>query len=180
MRGMAQTESIVLGGGCFWCLDALYRRVKGVTKVTSGYAGGEGDKPSYWDLHSPGNSHAEVVQVEFDPKQIDLHTILEIFWAMHDPTTLNKQMHDEGPEYRSVILYSSKEQKQVIDQSVEDTAKKLWSKPLTTEIKPLDTFWPAEDYHQDYFNKNPEQGYCQVIINPKLAKFKQKFSHLIQ
>lgn len=177
---MAGTESIVLGGGCFWCLDALYRRVKGVTNVTSGYAGGESGKPSYWDLHSPGNTHAEVVQVTFDSRQIDLHTILGIFWAMHDPTTLNKQMYDEGPEYRSIILFNSKEQKKVIDQSIEDTAKELWSKPITTEVKPLEEFWPAEDYHQDYFNKNPEQGYCQVIINPKLAKFKHKFSHLLK
>lgn len=176
---MAKSDSIVLGGGCFWCLDALYRRVKGITSVVSGYAGGDGGKPSYWDLHSPGNKHAEVVKVEFDLGQIDLHTILDIFWTMHDPTSLNKQMYDEGPEYRSIILFNSKEQKQVIDQSIEDTAKNLWSKPITTEIKPLDQFWPAEDYHQDYFNKNPEQGYCQIIINPKLAKFKQKFSHLL-
>lgn len=176
---MAKIESIVLGGGCFWCLDALYRRVKGVVKVTTGYAGGDRPNPTYWDLHTSSNMHAEVVQVVFNPAEISLGTILDIFWAMHDPTTRNKQMFDEGPEYRSIILYGSDAQKKAIDDSIERTAKKLWSKPLTTEIEQLDTFWPAEDFHQDYFNKNPEQGYCQIIINPKLAKFKQKFAHLL-
>ena len=174
------SESIVLGGGCFWCLDALYRRVKGVVTVTAGYAGGDTQNPTYWDLHTSENMHAEVIKVEFDPGQIDLKTILDIFWAMHDPTTRNKQMYDEGPEYRSIILYNSDEQKGIVDASVVNTAKKLWSKPITTEIEPLDTFWPAEDFQQDYFNKNPEQGYCQIIINPKLIKFKQKFSHLLK
>lgn len=172
-------KSIVLGGGCFWCLDAIYRRVKGVTKVTSGYAGGDTENPNYWDLHTSSNMHAEVVRVEFDTEKIDLKTILDIFWVMHDPTSRNKQMYDEGPEYRSIILYEPN-QKEVIDNSIEQTAKKLWSKPLTTEIKPLDKFWPAEDAHQDFYNKNPEQGYCQVIINPKLRKFKQKFEHLLK
>lgn len=175
-----KTESIVLGGGCFWCLDALYRRVKGVTKVTSGYAGGDKQNPNYWDLHKPGNSHAEVVKVEFDPKVIALETILEIFWVMHDPTTLNQQGHDIGLEYRSIILFSSLVQKEEVEKSIEKTAKKLWSKPLTTEIKQLEKFWPAEEEQQNFFNKNPEQGYCQIIINPKLAKFKQKFSKLIE
>lgn len=172
-------ESIVLGGGCFWCLDALYRRVKGVTGVTSGYAGGASQNPTYWDIHAPGNTHAEVIQISFNPTRISLATILDIFWAMHDPTTLNKQGYDEGVEYRSIILYNSDTQKRIIDQSIEKTAKKLWSKPLTTEVKPLEQFWPAEETHQDYFNKNPEQGYCQVIINPKVAKLKSKFSHLL-
>lgn len=175
-----KTESVVLGGGCFWCLDALYRRVKGVKDVTSGYSGGEKQNPTYWDLHSPDNSHAEVVRVEFDPKVIKLDTILEIFWAMHDPTTRNQQGYDIGVEYRSIILYCSVEQKKNIDSSIEKVAKKLWSKPITTEIKPLEVFWPAEEEQQDWFNKHPEQGYCQIIINPKLAKFKQKFVHLLK
>lgn len=177
---MAKTESIVLGGGCFWCLDALYRRVEGVTSVTAGYAGGDRPNPTYWDLHTSKNMHAEVVQVEFDPSIIRVEMILDIFWAMHDPTTLNKQMFDEGPEYRSIILYNSEAQKKAIDDSVERTAKKLWTKPITTEIKQLETFWEAEEEQQNWYAKHPEQGYCQIIINPKLAKFKQKFSHLIK
>lgn len=173
------SESIVLGGGCFWCFDALYRRVKGVLKVAVGYAGGDKPNPTYWDLHAPGNTHAEVVQIEFNPSEISLDTILDIFWTMHDPTTRNKQMYDEGVEYRSIILYTSEDQKEAIDTSIDRTAKKLWSKPLTTEIKQLEMFWEAEEEQQDYFNRHPEQGYCQIIINPKLAKFKQTFSHLI-
>lgn len=172
-------ESIVLGGGCFWCLDALYRRVKGVISVTSGYAGGTKQSPTYWDLHTPGNTHAEVVQVTFDPSLITLQTILEIFWAMHDPTTLNQQGNDVGVEYRSIILYNSPAQQEEVQQSIESTAKSLWTKPIVTEIKQLDTFWPAEDEHQDYFNKNPEQGYCQIIINPKVVKLKKKFANLL-
>lgn len=175
-----KTESIVLGGGCFWCLDTLYRRVQGVTSVVSGYAGGQQDNPSYWDLHKPDNTHAEVVEVTFDSGIISLDTILEIFWAMHDPTTLNQQGNDIGVEYRSIILYSSDAQKRTIDQSIENTAKKLWDKSITTEIKPLEKFWPAETEQQDYFNKHPEQAYCQVIINPKIVKLKQKFTKLLQ
>lgn len=172
-------ESIVLGGGCFWCLDTLYRRVNGVVEVVSGYAGGEKANPSYWDLHKPGNKHAEVIRVTFDVTQIDLQTILEIFWAMHDPTTLNQQGNDIGVEYRSIILYYSDSQCTVINTSIENTAKKLWQKPLTTEIKPLKKFWPAEEEHQDYFNKHPEKAYCQIIINPKVAKLKRQFTTLL-
>lgn len=174
------SESIVLGGGCFWCLDALYRRVKGVDQVTSGYAGGEKENPNYWDLHHPGNTHAEVVKVDFDSETVSLQTILEIFWAIHNPTTRNQQGADVGIEYRSIILYNNEEQKQVIEKTIEQTAKKLWSKPITTEIKPLDAFYPAEPEHQDFFNKNPDQAYCQIVINPKLTKFKRKFSPLLK
>lgn len=169
-------ESIVLGGGCFWCLDALYRRVKGVTSVTSGYAGGNTQKPTYEQVCTGFTAHAEVIQIAFDPTRVSLKTLLEIFWVMHDPTTKNQQGNDVGTQYRSVIYYTTAQQKKIIDESIDKTAKKLWSKPLTTEVKPLDTFWPAEEYHQDYFNKHPEQGYCQIIINPKLTKFKQRFS----
>ncbi len=170
----------MLGGGCFWCLDALYRRVKGVTNVTSGYAGGKKPHPTYWDLHKPGNKHAEALKVDFSAEAIQQETILEIFWAMHDPTTRNQQGNDVGVEYRSIILYSTEKQKQVVEKSVEKIAKKLWSNPITTEIKLLDVFWPAEEEQQNFFNKNPEQGYCQIIINPKITKFKQKFSELIK
>lgn len=171
-------DSIVLGGGCFWCFDALFRRVKGVTSVVTGYAGGSTPSPSYWDLHKPGNTHAEVVQINFDSTIISLETILDIFWAMHDPTTLNQQGNDIGVEYRSIILYTGS-QLPVIQNSLKQRAHQLWGDTITTEIKPLETFYPAEEEHQDYFNKNPEQGYCQIIINPKLHKFKQKFAHLL-
>lgn len=174
-----QTESIVLGGGCFWCLEALYQRVRGVIKVTSGYAGGNQENPSYDDLHQPGNSHAEVVKLEFDPAVISFETILEIFWTLHDPTTRNRQGNDVGVQYRSIILYSSEKQLKVINQTIETTAKQLWSQPLTTEIRPLETFWPAESYHQNYFNTHPEQAYCQIIINPKVTKLKKKFADLL-
>lgn len=173
------TESIVLGGGCFWCFEAVYQRIIGVVQVESGYAGGTKENPTYWDLHKAGNDHAEVVKVSFNPDQIDLTTILTIFWTLHDPTTLNQQGADIGAEYRSIILYNGDEQKSVIDTSIEETAKKLWPK-VTTEVKPLDTFWKAEDEHQDYFNKHPEQAYCQIVINPRLSKLRAKFSHLLK
>lgn len=176
---MQKTDSIVLGGGCFWCLEALYQRVRGVISVTSGYAGGERDSPSYEDLHQPNNNHAEVVKIEFDPAIISLETILEIFWTLHDPTTLNRQGNDVGAQYRSIIFYSSEAQLTAINKTVETTAQKLWSNPLTTEIKPLDIFWPAEPEHQNYFNSHPEQAYCQIIINPKVSKLKKKFAHLL-
>ena len=172
-------DSIVLGGGCFWCLDALYRQVRGVTEVMSGYAGGDEPNPTYESTHGRNNTHAEVVRVTFDTTVIKTETILEIFWAMHDPTTRNQQGNDIGVEYRSIILYSDKEQKNIVEQSAENVAKKLWSKPITTEIKQLDTFWPAEDYHQSYFDNHPEQAYCQIIINPKIVKLKRKFADLL-
>ena len=177
---MNNRESIVLGGGCFWCLDALYRRVKGVVSVTSGYAGGDTEQPTYEQVSSGTTNHAEVVNVKFNSKEINLETILEIFWAMHDPTTRNQQGNDVGTQYRSAIYYNNDKQKNVIEESLEKVAKKLWNQPITTEIKPIDTFWPAEDYHQDYFSKNPESGYCQIIINPKLNQFKQKFKNKIK
>lgn len=174
-----EEESIVLGGGCFWCLEALYQRVRGVTKVVSGFAGGDSQNPTYEDMHDSNTTHAQTVEVTFDTSQISLGTILEIFWTMHNPTTLNQQDFDIGPGYRSIILYNNEPQKEVVRNSLETVAKKLWSKPITTEIKKLDTFWQAEDYHQNWFNKHPEQAYCQVIINPKVIKLKKKFASLI-
>jgi peptide-methionine (S)-S-oxide reductase len=173
-------ESIVLGGGCFWCIEAIYKRVRGVEKVTSGYAGGDFANPSYEQLHDLDTHHAEVVKVDFDPSIIKLDKILEIFWHVHDPTTLNRQGGDAGEQYRSVILYPDDEQKQIIDSSIEDVAKQLWEQPLTTEVKKLDVFYEAEDYHQDYFAKNPEAGYCQIVINPKVTKFEPKFADILK
>lgn len=177
---MNSNETIILGGGCFWCLDAAYRRVKGVIGVVSGYAGGQWPDPSYERVTTGTTGHAEVVQVEFDAQIINLETILEIFWTLHDPTTLNRQGNDAGTQYRSIILYNSPEQQAQIQESIDKTAAKLWGDHITTEVVPLEKFYPAEDYHQDYFNKNPEQGYCQVIINPKLAKLTKKFAQLLK
>lgn len=174
------SESIVLGGGCFWCLDAAYRRVKGITGVTSGYAGGHWPHPTYERVVTGTTGHAEVVKVDFDPTIISLETILEIFWTLHDPTTLNRQGNDVGTQYRSLILFNSPAQETKIQASVTQTAIPLWGENITTEIIPLEKFYPAEDYHQDYFNKNPDQGYCQVIINPKLAKLTKKFAQLLK
>ncbi|HSX53542.1 MAG TPA: peptide-methionine (S)-S-oxide reductase MsrA [Patescibacteria group bacterium] len=172
-------ESIVLGGGCFWCLDAAYRLVKGVTDVTSGYAGGTVPNPTYEQVYSKSTGHAEVVKVDFDSKIISLEDILNIFWIQHDPTSLNRQMYDEGPEYRSIILYSDESQKQLVEKSKKE-AQKLWDKPIVTEVVPLKMFYAAEDSHQNYFEKHPEASYCQIIINPKLKKLREKFATLLK
>lgn len=172
-------QSIVLGGGCFWCLEAAYQMVKGVNKVTSGYAGGHWPDPTYERVTSGTTGHAEVVKVEFDPGQITLDTILDIFWTIHDPTTKDRQGHDIGTQYRSVILYSGDRQKRIAEAS-RDAAQDLVEDPIVTEIKPLDNFYAAEAYHQNYFRNNPEQGYCQVVINPKLTKLKAKHAPLLK
>ncbi|MFI5240559.1 MAG: peptide-methionine (S)-S-oxide reductase MsrA [Candidatus Saccharimonadia bacterium] len=170
-----QFESTVLGGGCFWCLEAAYQEVAGIHKVTSGYAGGSVPNPSYDQVTSGRTGHAEVVQLEFDPSIITYAEILEIFWILHDPTSLNRQGHDVGTQYRSVIFYKSETQASQAKASI-DSAKKFWDKPIVTELAPLDTFYPAEDYQQNYFRNNPDQAYCQIIINPKLTKLRQKFA----
>lgn len=168
------SESIILGGGCFWCLDAGYRLIQGVTEVVSGYAGGDTKNPSYYAVGNGRTGHAEVVKITFDPQIIKLQEILDIFWAVHDPTTLNYQGNDRGTQYRSIILYAGDDQKRIVDESIKAAAK-LWDNPIVTEVKELDVFYPAEAEHQNYFQKHPEQAYCQVIINPKLAKLRQKF-----
>ena len=172
---VAKSQSIVLGGGCFWCLEASFQMIKGVTKVISGYAGGTVPNPSYEAVCSGTTGHAEVVKVEFDPTAISLADVLEIFWTIHDPTTLNRQSYDVGTEYRSIILYTGDDQRQIAEES-EQTVAKLWDKPIVTEIKALETFYPAEPEQQNYFRRNPERAYCQIIINPKLAKLRQKFA----
>jgi peptide-methionine (S)-S-oxide reductase len=169
------SETAVLGGGCFWCIEALYKQLKGVDKVLSGYAGGHLANPTYEKMHYEDTGHAEVIQVTFDPKIISYRELLEIFYAVHDPTTLNQQGNDVGEEYRSIILYQGDEQKQTAEDVTKNFATQHWDKPIVTEIKPLDTFYPAEDYHQNFFENNPDQAYCQIIINPKLTKFRQKF-----
>jgi peptide-methionine (S)-S-oxide reductase len=168
-------EIVVLGGGCFWCTEALYKQLKGVNTVVSGYAGGHTKDPTYEQMHYEDTGHAEVVQITFDPKIISYRELLEIFFAVHDPTTPGRQGNDVGKEYRSVILYIDERQKAVAEDVIKNFASQHWEDPIVTELKKLDMFYPAEDYHQNFFEKNPEQAYCQVVINPKLAKFRQKF-----
>lgn len=168
------TESIVLGGGCFWCLEASYQLIEGVVDVTPGYAGGHVKDPDYYAVSEGKTGHAEVVSVSFNPKVISLNDILDIFWALHDPTTLNRQGNDVGSQYRSAIYYTQ-EQKDVVEESVVQ-AQKVWTDPIVTEVALLDVFYEAEDYHKNYFATHPEQAYCQVVINPKLEKLRKKFA----
>lgn len=172
-------ETIVLGGGCFWCVEAGFNLIDGVTKVVSGYAGGDKADADYHRVGSGKTGHAEVVQITFDTKRISIDDILDIFWALHDPTTLNQQGNDVGPQYRSVIFYASPEQQQAAEAAIARVAP-LWDNPIVTEVTPLTVFYPAEDYHQRYFENNPENAYCQVIINPKLTKLRQKFAERVK
>ena len=171
-----KTEVATLGGGCFWCIDTIFRELKGVEKVESGYAGGKSANPSYREVCSGTTGHAEVVQVTFDPSILSFRDLLGVFFTIHDPTTLNRQGGDVGTQYRSVVLYHSPEQKQVAEQVIEElTREKVWDDPIVTQIVPLTTFYVAEKYHQDYYTQNPDQGYCQVVIAPKVAKFRKAY-----
>ncbi|HMV42765.1 MAG TPA: peptide-methionine (S)-S-oxide reductase MsrA [Leptospiraceae bacterium] len=168
-------NKIVLGGGCFWCLEAVYQLVEGVTSVVSGYAGGHKINPTYKEVCDETTGHAEVVQLEFDSEKTSLSKLLEIFWKIHDPTTLNRQGNDVGTQYRSIILYEDANQKEIAEASKKD-AQSNWNKPIVTEIVPLTTFYPAEDYHQNYFNNNPYNSYCAYVVKPKVDKFKKSLS----
>jgi len=159
----------VLAGGCFWCLDAIYRRLKGVTSVTSGYAGGGTDNPTYYEVASGESGHAEVVEITFDETIIPSDVILDLFFLIHDPTTLNRQGADVGTQYRSAMFYSDDKQKEAFEAAI-DRAKTHWDDPIITKLTQLETFYAAEDEHQDYFNKNPGNGYCSVVITPKIIK----------
>ena len=172
-----QTQVATLGGGCFWCVEAVYSELNGVLKVESGYSGGTTKNPSYEDVCSDQTGHAEVIQVTFDPKVISYRELLQIFFSVHDPTTLNRQGHDVGSQYRSVIFYHDEDQKKVASEVISEISReKIWgSKPIVTELKPLETFYPAEDYHQEYFKKNPAQPYCQVVVAPKVSKFRKAY-----
>jgi methionine-S-sulfoxide reductase/methionine-R-sulfoxide reductase len=173
-------QSIVLGGGCFWCVDTLYNKLNGVVKVTSGYMGGTTLNPTYKDICTGLTGHAEVVMIDFDESIIPLQTIIDIFWTIHDPTTLNRQGNDKGTQYRSVIFYQEA-QLDAIQASMADTALALWGKDnIVTQIAPVETFYPAEEYHQGYYDANPNQGYCSVVINPKVQKFKKSYAHLMK
>lgn len=169
-------ETIVLGGGCFWCMDPIYRMTPGVTDVVVGYAGGDVKNPSYREVCGGQTGHAEVLSITFDTATVNLKKILEIFFTIHDPTTLNQQGADKGTQYRSIILYSNNEHMILANKIIQDLGSSgAYEKQIVTEVVPLEIFYPAEDYHQDYFNKNPEQRYCQLVIAPKLEKFKSVF-----
>jgi len=169
-------ELATLGGGCFWCLEAVYDQLRGVTDVVSGYSGGHVHEPTYERVCAGTTGHAEVVQLTFDPSVIAFEDILRVFFTIHDPTTLNRQGADVGTQYRSAIFYHTEEQKAVAQQLIAAlNAEKLWNAPIVTEVTPYDRFYPAEEYHQEYFARNPHQGYCQFIIAPKVAKFRQKY-----
>lgn len=163
-----------LAGGCFWCLEAVFQQLKGVSKVTSGYAGGKRANPTYEQVCTGTTGHAEVVQVEFDPAVISYRDLLDVFFTIHDPTTLNQQGADTGTQYRSAIFFHSPEQQRDANDAIAE-AQKTWDDPIVTEIVPLTQFYPAEEYHTNYYVRNPNQGYCRVVIAPKVAKARQHF-----
>ena len=169
-------QTATLGGGCYWCLEAFFQRVIGVEGVVSGYAGGHVDNPSAERVYKGDTGHAEVVQLTFDPAVISFRELLEIFFVMHDPTTVDRQGHDVGDEYRSIILYENEDQRIVAEEMAKGFASDLYPEPVVTQIVPLKVFWPADAYMQDFYNSNPNQGYCMAIIDPKIQKLRQKFA----
>ena len=168
-----KTESATFGGGCFWCMEAVFERLPGVISVTSGFAGGNTENPTYEQVCTGDTGHAEVTQIEFDPAKISYAKLLDVFWQAHDPTTLNRQGADEGTPYRSIILYHGEAQKLAAEKSKAE-AQKNFKHPIVTEIVPLTKFYPAEDYHQQYYDNNSNSGYCQVVIAPKLEKLEKE------
>jgi peptide-methionine (S)-S-oxide reductase len=169
-------ELATLGGGCFWCLEAVYLEMKGIEKVVSGYCGGTVPNPTYYQVCEGDTGHAEVVQLTFDPREVSYKDILKVFFTIHDPTTLNRQGADVGTQYRSAIFYHSQEQKVIAEETIKElTAEKIWDNPIVTQIAPLDVFYAAEDSHQEYFAQNPYQPYCQYVVAPKVAKFRKYF-----
>ena len=174
-NGSSRTEVATLGGGCFWCLEAVYQELRGVEKVESGYSGGDVPNPTYRQVCSETTGHAEVAQVTFDPDEVSYRDILEVYFTIHDPTTLNRQGADVGTQYRSVIFYHTEEQKRTAEEVISEIESEgIWNSPIVTEVVPLDEFYVAEDYHQNYFRNNGFQPYCQVIIAPKVAKFRKQ------
>lgn len=170
-------ETATLGGGCFWCTEAVFDNVRGVEDVVSGYAGGQTENPTYQEVCSETTGHAEVVQIEFDPDEISYKEVLEIFFGTHDPTTLNRQGNDVGSSYRSAVFYHTPEQKETAEAVVKElTDEDVFGKPVVTEITEFTNFYPAEDYHQNYFANNPNQPYCAAVVAPKVGKFRQKFA----
>lgn len=176
---MSDTQTIVLGGGCFWCTEAVFKEVRGITDVESGYSNGHTERPSYEQVCTGTTGHNEVVKLNYDPAQISLRQILEIFFVVHDPTQLNRQGNDTGTQYRSGIYTTTPEQKEEADAMIRQMSQeKLFGKPIVTEVLPVSNYSPAEEYHQDFFEKNPTQGYCMAVAAPKVAKFRKTFSEL--
>lgn len=174
-------ETITLGGGCFWCLEAVYLCMEGVNGVRSGYAGGHKAHPTYEQVCRGNTGHAEVVQVDYDPEVTPLSEILSVFFTIHDPTTLNRQGADVGTQYRSVIFHHSPSQRAEAERVMQElTSRKIWPNPLVTQLESIPAFFEAEDYHQEYFFKNPHQGYCMAVVSPKVSKFRSKFAHKLR
>lgn len=172
-----RTEVATLAGGCFWCLEAVFEQLQGVMQVVSGYTGGNIPNPSYEQVCTGNTGHAEAVQITFDPGAISFRELLEVFFSTHDPTTLNRQGADVGTQYRSAVFYYTPVQKAEVELMIKELSSSgVWKQPIVTEVKPFAAFYPAEEYHQKYYRKNPEQAYCQVVINPKLARLRQKFA----
>ena len=177
---MSTVEQATLGGGCFWCLDAIYRQLRGVESVESGYAGGHTKQPDYESVCQGDTGHAEVVRLQFQPDIISFEQILEIFFAIHDPTTLNRQGHDVGSQYRSVIFFHDEQQRQLAQAVMNRLAAAVFDAPIVTELANLSSYYKAEDYHQDYYANNPAQGYCAFVVGPKVAKFRNRFLELLK
>ena len=173
-------QTATLGGGCFWCVEAVVQDLKGVEKVVSGYAGGQNEFPTYKEICTGLTGHAEVVQIHFDPSVISYETLLKVFFTTHDPTTLNRQGNDRGTQYRSVIYYHDEAQKATAEKMIQGFAPTLWDDPIVTELSPLPTFYSAEDYHQNYYNDHQLQPYCMFVINPKVKKVRKEFADLLK
>ncbi len=178
---MAHLQTAVFGGGCFWCTEAIFLRLRGIESVQSGYTGGKTSNPTYEQVSMGNTGHAEAIQIEFDPSVIQYADLLNVFFATHDPTTLNRQGADVGEQYRSVVFYTTPTQRDEANKFIEQLEQdETFTDPIVTEVTPLDKFWPAESYHQRYYDENPNKPYCQVVINPKLAKLRQKFAPLLK
>jgi peptide-methionine (S)-S-oxide reductase len=178
---MAKEQTAVFGGGCFWCMEAVFQRLTGVTQVESGYMGGRADQATYRQVCDGDTGHAEVVRVTFDPGQIGYRDLLDVFFAMHDPTTLNRQGNDTGEQYRSVIFYDGDEQRKIAEETIAElTAAQAFSEPIVTAVEPTEEFHVAESYHQNYYNENSRQPYCMFAISPKLAKLEKKFAEKLR
>ncbi|HEV7857884.1 MAG TPA: peptide-methionine (S)-S-oxide reductase MsrA [Pyrinomonadaceae bacterium] len=176
MESNQQQEVATLAGGCFWCLEAVFDDLRGVLAVESGYSGGQTPNPTYKQVCAGTTGHAEVVQITFDPQQVSFRELLEVFFTIHDPTTLNRQGADVGTQYRSAIFYHSPEQQELAQQTIDElNEQQLWDAPIVTQVEPLENYYKAEDYHQEYFANNASQPYCRAVVAPKVSKFRQKF-----